>query len=294
MKFILPKTEGLSNDVIRDEFFTRYYPELEKKDLWTIFGSFTRVKKSPFVCALFRVSQKNDKTIIKMQTGTTRSAALSDFIFLNYFLRGDFYKEMEDHLCKFLTTKYGIKSEDIKKTTWKDFWNRSIVKIPLLCVLTVILYGVIAIGVNMGIHDYIYANKVSPDYDSEYDDGEHYKGYKLNVVSGKGNTCKVMLTKPDKTKVQLQTVNEDKEDVWAEFFDDDFISVYSIYGSERSFYDYEGNSYSSLRTMLYEETVSKSPGCSTPELIISITLMLAIYCPIIFYIRRKKQKANEE
>lgn len=145
MKLAIPKTASLSNQVLTERFFKRYYPELSTKNVWTIWGTHTRLQKNPFVCALFRVQHQAHQTDIVMEKGTTRRASLTDLFFLNYFIRGDFYTELEKDLRKFLREEYGYRDKDIVNIPcwWSQHWRKIVMPIVILLwsVLVTMLYS---------------------------------------------------------------------------------------------------------------------------------------------------------
>lgn len=134
MKLSIPKTASLSNEVLRERFFKRYYPELSAKDVWTIWGTHARLQKNPFVCALFQVQHQAHQTDIVMKKGTTRRAMCTDVFFLNYFIRGDFYTEVEKNLRKFLREEYHYMDKEIVKTPswWSRHWRKIVMPIAIL------------------------------------------------------------------------------------------------------------------------------------------------------------------
>ena len=132
MKLIIPQTKDLTNEVIKEEFFQRYYPELTiRQGWWKIYGRYVMLQKNPFVCADFFVKQKDKekKTQIRIEKDCNFWAHLiGGPLFLPYFQK-DFYKDVERNFKQFLTKKYGFREDEIEKEKWsfknfmKDIWQ---------------------------------------------------------------------------------------------------------------------------------------------------------------------------
>ena len=117
MKFIIPQREELTREVIREEFFKHYYPEMKvRQGWWYIYGRYVMLQKNPFVCAKFDVKQKDKKvkTQIRMGKDSNFWTYIIGAPIIGYFIHGDFFEDVEDNFKKFLMKKYGFSESEIE------------------------------------------------------------------------------------------------------------------------------------------------------------------------------------
>ena len=125
MKFYIPYNEEINLENIEYDFMLKYYVEMGTSNgkLFYWFGpEYVALEKNMFVYDLFTVKQEGDKTVIKTQRGQNRWFGLP---FVNYFVAGDFYDDVNLNFKKYLMRRYGYVEEDIvTKTTWWEKYSK--------------------------------------------------------------------------------------------------------------------------------------------------------------------------
>lgn len=117
MKFIIPQREDLTREVIKEEFFKTYYPEMKvRQGWWYIHGRYVMLQKNPFVCAKFDVKQKDKgaKTQIRMNKDSNFWTYIIGAPIIGNFIHGDFFEDVEGNFKKFLMKKYGFNESEIE------------------------------------------------------------------------------------------------------------------------------------------------------------------------------------
>ena len=148
MKFIIPQKNDLTREVIKEEFFKKYYPEMTvRQGWWKIFGRYVMLQKNPFVCAAFYVKQKSkqQKTQIRIMKDSNIWANIIGAPVIQKFISGDFYVDIEYNFEKFLKKKYGLRDEEIVKAKWnRNFWMLAGVNLGLILLIMAIIYGILS------------------------------------------------------------------------------------------------------------------------------------------------------
>lgn len=143
MNFLIPQQEGLTDYDIKEEFFSRYYPEMTASEgSWSIFGDYVMLQKNPFVCAKMWIKQKDKegKTQIRIEKDVTFWVRLIGApIYITPFIQGDFYDDLYRNFCDWLTKKYDISKDEIIMT---KPWERTARVINSL-ILAAVLVGII-------------------------------------------------------------------------------------------------------------------------------------------------------
>lgn len=117
MKFIISQREDLTREVIKEEFFKKYYPEMKvRQGWWYIHGRYVMLQKNPFVCAKFDVKQKDEgaKTQIRMNKDSNFWTYIIGAPIIGNFIHGDFFEDVEGNFKKFLMKKYGFNESEIE------------------------------------------------------------------------------------------------------------------------------------------------------------------------------------
>ena len=148
MKFIIPQKNDLTREVIKEEFFRKYYPEMTvRQGWWKIFGRYVMLQKNPFVCAAFYVKQKSkqQKTQIRIMKDSNIWANIIGAPVIQKFISGDFYVDIEYNFEKFLKKKYGLRDEEIVKEKWnRNFWMLAGVNLGLILLIMAIINGILS------------------------------------------------------------------------------------------------------------------------------------------------------
>ena len=217
MKFIIPKKDDLTLEVIKEEFLKKYYPEMTvRQGWWKIFGRYVMLQKNPFVCAAFYVKQKSkqQKTQIRIMKDSNIWANIIGAPVIQKFISGDFYVDIEYNFEKFLKKKYGLRDEEIVKEKWnRNFWMLVGVNLGLILLIMAIING---------IQSWQWANNPShfglEAKDLGYDVVKANYEYKDRVLFGDR-----LIYGPEK-KVLLE-----KESIGLDWANDDYvIVVYSV------------------------------------------------------------------
>lgn len=148
MKFIIPQKNDLTREVIKEEFFRKYYPEMTvRQGWWKIFGRYVMLQKNPFVCAAFYVKQKSkqQKTQIRIMKDSNIWANIIGAPVIQKFISGDFYVDIEYNFEKFLKKKYGLRDEEIVKEKWnRNFWMLAGVNLGVILLIMAIICGILS------------------------------------------------------------------------------------------------------------------------------------------------------
>lgn len=116
MKFIIPQKEELTREVIKEDFFPKYYPEMKvRQGWWYILGRYVMLQKNPFVCAKFTVKQKDDegKTHIRIEKDQNKWAYIIAAPIINSLVHGDFYDDLYRNFNEWIIKKYGLSKDEI-------------------------------------------------------------------------------------------------------------------------------------------------------------------------------------
>ncbi len=177
MKFIIPQKEDLTREVIKEEFFKKYYPEMKvRQGWWYIFGRYVMLQKNPFVCAKFTVKQNEDegKTHIRIEKDQNMWAYILAAPIVNTFIQGDFYNELYRNFSDWLTKKYALSKDEIILTD-----PRARTKFYI----NVFLIAAIIVGILLLIFDQI-SNYVSYNYLTS-DNYSPLHGFLYNLPTGR-------------------------------------------------------------------------------------------------------------
>lgn len=240
MKFIIPQKEDLTREVIEEEFFKRYYPELTiRQGWWKIHGRYVMLQKNPFVCAAFYVKQKSkqQKTQIKMMKDYNIWAHIIGAPIIQKFVSGDFYVDVEYNFEKFLKKKYGLRDEEIVKEKWnRNFWILAGVNLSVILLIMAIIYGILSwkwANVWTGSNSYSYDREVNYaakelGYDiieTNYENKGHIdSGYQLNY----GPEKKVLL---EKNYISIGWPTDDYVIVDYSENENSYVFYYNVYKS---------------------------------------------------------------
>lgn len=117
MKFIIPQREDLTREVIKEEFFKKYYPEMKvRQGWWKLYGRYVMLQKNPYVCSDFFVKQKDksNNTQIRIAKDCNVWANIIGAPIIRNFISGDFDQDVEHNFKKFLMKKYGFSESEIE------------------------------------------------------------------------------------------------------------------------------------------------------------------------------------
>lgn len=207
MKIIIPQKKDLTREVIKEEFFMKYYPEMTvRQGWWKIYGRYVMIQKNPFVCAAFYVKQKSkqQKTQIRMMKDSNIWAHIIGAPIIQKFVSGDFYDDIEYNFEKFLKKKYGLRDEEIVKEKWnRNFWILAGVNLGVILLIMAIIYGILSWKwANVWTSSNFYSSDTEVNYaakklgydivEANYENkGRMYFGHRLNY----GPEKKVLLEK---------------------------------------------------------------------------------------------------
>ena len=167
MKIIIPQKKDLTREVIKEEFFKKYYPELTiRQGWWKIYGKYVMLQKNPFVCVDFFVKQKDkeEKTQIRIAGDQNIWANLIGAPVIRKFICGDFDQDVEVNFNKFLVKKYGLREEEIKKVlpfyTNRKFWILLGINLCAIMLVLGTIWGILSWSSN-------YKNTYTTSYETE-------------------------------------------------------------------------------------------------------------------------------
>ena len=145
MRAIIPYNEDLNHESIVVDFMLKYYPEMTTSagKLFFWFGpKYAALEKNVFVYDYFIVKQKERKgeTRIRTLRGQSRWLGLP---FVNYFVCGDFYEDVNNNFKRFLLYDCGYKEEDIIiKISWWEKYGKFILMWLGLNIVAFLITGV--------------------------------------------------------------------------------------------------------------------------------------------------------
>lgn len=216
MKLIIPQTKELTREVIKEEFFKKYYPEMKvRQGWWYIYGRYVMLQKNPYVCAKFDVKQKDrkEKTQIRMKKDSNFWTYIIAAPIISFFIRGDFFEDVEGNFKKFLMKKYDFREDEIK--TVPPFYKKRKFWILLginLCTIMLVLgtiWGLLDFSHNTCTNVVLYEpdGNLEKELGYDIDTTEHrveYESYRNQLIYGLDK--KVIL---DKSSISFESYVND-------------------------------------------------------------------------------------
>lgn len=275
MKFIIPQREDLTREVIKEEFFKKYYPELTiRQGWWKLYGSYVMLQKNPYVCADFFVKQKDktNTTQIRIAKDCNVWANIIGAPIIRNFISGDFDQDVEDNFKKFLMKKYGFCEDEIKKALpfykKRIFWTLLGINLSAIMLVLGIIWGLLCWNSNYRFTYAVpYETEGSPEKELGYEIVQtlhKVKGgfiYRNQLIYGSDK--KVILDKRG-ISIEYPVVNDY---VLVSYSDRDYYSsdYYNLYNSGQRVFEEKEFAYLSFlddKTLKYSKADGNSGYCN--------------------------------
>jgi hypothetical protein len=303
-EYVVPQNTGLTRESL-DGFFERYYPEMVWRNVWTFWGKCVQLQKNPWVCASFIIKQKESqgKTVIKVSDSLSPWASMIGGFLVTYFIKGDFYDELQVNLKKYLINRYGYNEDEIviqgswSKKKWKNVLKNTFLYLGLYLLLFVIVSFIINIpDMNRPREfDEQRTEMFQLNDDATFTHKATGKRLPEGYYYGEEYNNHALITTDDNQLFIVQTDGElkpfghykDYEYCNASFLTPDIIWVrYNKYAYEESkddFYDLSGNPTANLTVLSFQYKNS---------VLLHAFIALLLTVGIVFYFRSRNGKTS--